>query len=285
MGKHDIALITDSTCDIPENLVQQYDISVIPEVVVWGDEILRDRVDITPEAFYQRLETDKRHPSTTLPSPSDFEKVYKDALADGAREIMMLTVSSAMSGTYQLAKQVGDQMDMPVHVIDSRGPTMSLGWQVLAAARAREAGAAIEGMIAAAERVRQTLVQIVCLNTLEYLHRGGRIGSATKFIGSLLDLKPLVQINHQTGLVEPGGRARTRRKSIDMLMDLFFEKLDLKKNLHIAVLHGNALEEAQALVERIRQEYAPLELLVNITGPVLGINTGPRALALCGYTD
>jgi DegV family protein with EDD domain len=266
-------------------LVQQYDISVIPEVVVWGDEILRDRVDITPEAFYQRLETDKRHPSTTLPSPSDFEKVYKDALADGAREIMMLTVSSAMSGTYQLAKQVGDQMDMPVHVIDSRGPTMSLGWQVLAAARAREAGAAIEGMIAAAERVRQTLVQIVCLNTLEYLHRGGRIGSATKFIGSLLDLKPLVQINHQTGLVEPGGRARTRRKSIDMLMDLFFEKLDLKKNLHIAVLHGNALEEAQALVERIRQEYAPLELLVNITGPVLGINTGPRALALCGYTD
>lgn len=285
MGKHDIALITDSTCDIPEDLIQQYDISVIPEVVVWGEEILRDRVDITPEAFYRRLETDKRHPSTTLPSPSDFEKAYKNALADGAQKILMLSVGSAMSGTYQLAKQVGDQMDTPVHVIDSKGPTMSLGWQVLAAARAREAGAAIEGMIAAAERVRQSLVQIVCLDTLEYLHRGGRIGSATKFIGSLLDLKPLVQINHQTGLVEAGGRARTRRKSIDMLLDLFFEKLDNTKNLHIAVLHGDALEEAQALVERIRQEYAPLELLVNITGPVLGINTGPRALALCGYTD
>jgi DegV family protein with EDD domain len=190
-----------------------------------------------------------------------------------------------MSGTYQLAKQVGDGMDAPVHVIDSMGPTMSLGWQVLAAARAREAGAALEGMIAAAECVRQTLVQIVCLDTLEYLYRGGRIGSATKFIGSLLDLKPLVQINHRTGLVEPGGRARTRRKSIDMLVELFFEKLDSKKNLHIAVLHGNALAEAQALAERIRQEFAPLELLLNITGPVLGINTGPRALALCGYAD
>jgi DegV family protein with EDD domain len=285
MGKHDIALITDSTCDIPENLIQQYDIAVVPEVVIWGEEVLRDRVDITPEVFYQRLETDKLHPSTTLPSPSDFERIYKDACAGGAQGILMLTVSSAMSGTYQLAKQVGEQMDVPVHVIDSKGPTMSLGWQVLAAARAREAGAAIEGMIAAAERVRQTLVQIVCLDTLEYLHRGGRIGSATKFIGSLLDLKPLVQINHQTGLVEAGGRARTRRKSIDMLVDLFFEKLDITKNLHIAVLHGNALEEARALVERIRQEYAPLELLVNITGPVLGINTGPRALALCGYTD
>ena len=285
MGKHDIALITDSTCDIPENLIQQYDIAVVPEVVIWGEEVLRDRVDIRPEVFYQRLETDKLHPSTTLPSPSDFERIYKDACAGGAQEILMLTVSSAMSGTYQLAKQVGEQMDVPVHVIDSKGPTMSLGWQVLAAARAREAGAAIEGMIAAAERVRQTLVQIVCLDTLEYLHRGGRIGSATKFIGSLLDLKPLVQINHQTGLVEAGGRARTRRKSIDMLVDLFFEKLDITKDLHIAVLHGNALEEARALVERIRQEYAPLELLVNITGPVLGINTGPRALALCGYTD
>ena len=184
MGKHDIALITDSTCDIPEDLIQQFSITVIPEIVIWGEEILRDRVDITPESFYQRLETDKRHPSTTLPSPADFEKVYKNALADGARKILVLTVSGAMSGTYQLAKQVGEQMNAPVHVIDSKGPTMSLGWQVLAAARAREAGSDIEGMIAAAERVRQNLVQIVCLDTLEYLYRGGRIGSATKFIAA-----------------------------------------------------------------------------------------------------
>jgi len=285
MGKQAIALIADSTCDIPENLIRQYDITIIPQVVIWGEETLRDRIDITPEAFYQRLETDKRHPSTTLPSPADFERVYQDAIVGGAEQILVATVSSAMSGTYQLAKQVGDEMSVPVHVIDSKGPTMSLGWQVLAAARAREAGSAIEGVIAAAERVRQKLVQIVCLDTLEYLYRGGRIGSATKFIGSLLDLKPLVQINHQTGLVEAAGRARTRKKSIEVLLDLFFEELDLSKSLHVAVLHGNALEEARALVERIRQEYSPLELLLNITGPVLGINTGPRALALCGYTD
>ncbi len=282
---HPIALITDSTCDIPEHLIQQYDITVIPELVIWGDETLRDRVDITPEVFYQRLETDKRHPSTTLPSPADFEKVYRNAIEQGAQEIVVTTVSSAMSGTYQLAKQVGDGMSVPVHVIDSKGPTMSLGWQTLAAARAREAGEAVAGMIAAAERVRQTLVQIVCLDTLEYLHRGGRIGTATKFIGSLLDLKPLVQINHQTGLVEPSGRARTRKNSIEMLVEKFFEQLDHAKPMHIAVLHGNALAEAQNLAERIQRDYSPAELLINITGPVLGINTGPRALALCGYTD
>jgi DegV family protein with EDD domain len=285
MGKHATALITDSTCDIPEDLIQQYDITVIPEIVIWGEETLRDRLDITPEAFYQRLETDQRHPSTTLPSPTNFEQVYQDAIAGGANQILVATVSSAMSGTYQLAKQIGDKMSVPVHVLDSKGPTMSLGWQVLAAARAREAGSATEGMIAAADRVCQKLVQIVCLDTLEYLHRGGRIGSATKFIGSLLDLKPLVRINHQSGLVEPAGRARTRKKSIETLLELFFEGLDRSQPMHIAVLHGNAVEEARALAERIRQEYSPAELLLNITGPVLGINTGPRALALCGYTE
>jgi DegV family protein with EDD domain len=285
MGRHSIALITDSTCDIPESLIQQYDIVVIPQVVVWGQEVLRDRVDIAPEAFYRRLESDRIHPSTTLPSPADFEKVYEEAIAGGAQEILMVTVSSAMSGTYQLASQVGEGMGVPVHVMDSKGPSMSLGWQVLAAARAREAGSAIEGMTAAAARVRQTLAQIVCLDTLEYLHRGGRIGSATKFLGSLLDLKPLVQINHQTGLVEPCRRERTRKKSIETLMERFFEKLDRSRPMHVAVLHGNAAEEAQAIAGRVRRDYSPMELLVNITGPVLGINTGPRALALCGYTE
>ena len=280
-----IALITDSTCDLPQEFIQQYNITVIPEIVIWGEEALRDRIDITPETFYQRLETDKRHPTTTLPSPADVERAYKDVIARGAKEILAVTISSALSGTYQLVKKIGEEMSVPVHVIDARGPTMSLGWQVLAAARAQEAGAAIEDMINAADRVRQKLIQVVCLDTLEYLHRGGRIGTATKFLGNLLDLKPLVKINHETGIVEAAGQARTRRKSIEALIELFFEKMDLSTPLHIAVLHGNALEEAQALAERIKRDFSPVELLINITGPVLGINTGPRALALCGYTE
>lgn len=280
-----IALITDSTCDLPQEFIQQYNITVIPEIVIWGEEALRDRIDITPETFYQRLETDKRHPTTTLPSPADVERAYKDVIARGAKEILAVTISSALSGTYQLVKKIGEEMSVPVHVIDARGPTMSLGWQVLAAARAQEAGATIEDMINAADRVRQKLIQVVCLNTLEYLHRGGRIGTATKFLGNLLDLKPLVKINHETGIVEAAGQARTRRKSIEALIELFFEKMDLSTPLHIAVLHGNALEEAQALAERIKRDFSPVELLINITGPVLGINTGPRALALCGYTE
>jgi DegV family protein with EDD domain len=279
------ALITDSTCDIPQPMIDQYGITVIPQVVVWGEELLRDRIDLTPEDFYQRLENDPVWPTSTLPSPFDFEKVYRNAITNGAKDIVMLTVSSAMSGTYQLAQQVGQQMEVPIHVIDSKGPTLSLGWQVLAAARIRELGGSAVKMIEAAARVRDKLVQIVCLDTLEYLHRGGRIGNATRFIGSLLDIKPLVQINHKTGLVESCGQARTRKKSIETLVNRFFEQIAPGKPKRVAVLHGNALPEAQALAERIQKEYEPLELLINITGPVLGIHTGPRALALCGYTE
>jgi DegV family protein with EDD domain len=280
-----IALITDSTCDIPQDLIDKYGIMVIPQVVVWGDELLRDRVDLVPENFYQRLEQDLTWPTSTLPTPADFEKVFRDAIANGMKEIVVITVSSAMSGTYQLAEQVGRKMNVPVYVVDSKGPTMSLGWQVLAAARERAMGSNASKMIEAAARVRDNLVQIVCLDTLEYLHRGGRIGSATRFIGSLLDIKPLVQINHKTGLVEPCAMARTRRKSIDTLVSRFFEQISPDKPKRVAVLHGNALPEAQALAERIKEQYNPIELIINITGPVLGIHTGPRALALCGYID
>ena len=280
-----IALITDSTCDIPQPLVEQYGIVVIPQIVVWGEKMLRDRIDLSPEEFYRRLEQDALMPTSTQPSPGDFEKTYREAITQGAKEIVMLTVSSAMSGTYALAEQVGRQMDVPVHVVDSKGPTMSLGWQVLAAARCREVGGNASEMVASAAKARAKMVQIVCLDTLEYLQRGGRIGLATRMIGTLLNRKPLVRINHETGLVEASGQARTRKKSIETLLERFFEGIEARKPLHLAVLHGNALAEAEELAERIREEHTPRELLLNITGPVLGIHTGPRALALCGYTE
>lgn len=285
MTGYTTAIIADSTCDIPADLVERYQITIIPQIVIWGDQELRDRVDIQPEEFYQRLSASPQLPTTSQPTVKSFVEHYQAAQADGAREIVVLTVSSAMSGTYQTAQQAAQLVDMPVHVIDSKGPTMSLGWQTLAAARAREAGADTAGIIAAADRVRQTVVQFVYLDTLEYLHKGGRIGNATRFIGALLDLKPLIEINHQTGLVEGADRVRTRRKGVEALYQRFFEKLDRTRPLHIAVLHGGVLDDAVALAERVRQEYQPVELLLNITGPVLGLHTGPRALALCGYME
>jgi DegV family protein with EDD domain len=280
-----IGIITDSTCDIPESLLKYYGIIVIPNTVIWGNSQYRDRVDLMPEEFYDRLVRDPEKPTSTSPSLPDFKRAYQEALSRGADELIALTISSAMSGVYQLAVKAAEMEKVPVSVIDSKGPTMSLGWQVLAAARARDSGASQKEIIEHVTKVRNNLMQLVSMNTLEYLKRGRRIGDATKWIGVMLQVKPLVSINHQTGLVEPVGLARTHKAGIEMMYDKFTSFVAGKTNLHIAILHGNNPVEARKLAERIQEELNPSELLVNITGPVLGLNTGPGALALCGYAE
>jgi DegV family protein with EDD domain len=280
-----IAIICDSTCDIPQGMIDQYNIRVVPQYVIWGDEQYRDRVDLEPEEFYRRLASDDQRPTTSQATIDDFLEEIKSAVEDGASEAIILTVSSAMSGTYQMAKQAAEKASIPVKVIDSKGPTMTLGWQVLAAARARNTGAATEEIIQRVAEVRRKMVQVVAMQTLDYLQTGGRIGDAAKWVGTLLKVKPVVTINHQTGRVEPAGLARTYKSMINMLYKKFIGVIEKGEKLHIAVLHGNALEEAQKLAERIKEDFDPVELIINITGPVLGINTGPGALALCGYAE
>ena len=280
-----IAIICDSTCDIPQELIEEYDIHVVPQYVIWGDEQYKDRVDLQPEDFYQMLTTDKERPTTSQATMMDFLDEIKAVKKAGASEAIILTVSSAMSGTYQMAKQAAEEADIPVRVIDSKGPTMTLGWQVLAAARARDAGATTEEIIDRVGEVRENMVQVVAMQTLDYLQTGGRIGDAAKWVGTLLKVKPVVTINHETGRVEPAGLARTYKSMVNMLYKKFFNALEGEEKLHVAVLHGNALDEAQKLADRIREEFSPVELIINITGPVLGINTGPGALALCGYAE
>jgi DegV family protein with EDD domain len=286
---HTIALITDSTCDIPDELLTRYDIAFVPASISWGSDILRDRVDISAAEFYRRLAVDPIYPTTACPSPEHFRGAYAAAHANGAAEVVVVTVSSAMSGTYRAALMGAELVDFPVHVIDAKGPTLSSGWQALAAVRARETGGDAQAMLDAAGRARRGMAQWVALDTLEYLHKGGRIGNATRFIGTLLNIKPLVYIDHQSGLVEAGQSIRTRRRSIEALYQSFFGQLGIHSGdgcpLRVAVLHGGAPEEAAELAERIQQEYRPVELLESITSPVLGVHTGPRALALCGYID
>lgn len=280
-----IGIVTDSTCDIPENLINQYGITIVPQYIIWGDEQYKDRFDLTSLEFYQRLETDNVRPTTSQASVNDFKKAYEDLKLKGITEIIVLTVSSAMSGTFQMAKNAAKLVDFPVTVVDSKGPTMTLGWQVLVAARANEMGNDVKTILEKIDQVRKRLVQYVAMDTLEYLHQGGRIGGAVKWVGGLLHVKPLISINHETGLVEPVSLARTHKALVENMYKKFFEKLDLTKKLHIAVLHGNALDKAEELAQRIQDEFNPVELILNITGPVLGINTGPGALALCGYYE
>jgi fatty acid kinase fatty acid binding subunit len=280
-----IGIITDSTCDIPDDLIDRYGIIVIPQVVIWGEQQLRDRHDIQSLEFYERLLKDPVRPHSSLPAVGDIQNALHKAISSGANQLIVLTVSSAMSGTFGLVQNTAHEMDIPVSMVDSKGPTMSLGWQVLAAARARDKGDDLDDVLEQVAKVRGKLAQLVAMDSLEHLQRGGRLGGAVRWVGTMLRIKPLVTINHLTGVVEPVSMARTHKALVELLYNKFFEKLKGGKNLHIAVLHGNAPAEAGELVDRIRKEYQPAELLVNMTGPVLGINTGPGALALCGYAE
>jgi DegV family protein with EDD domain len=283
MTRHEIALITDSTCDLPDIILREYAISVVPLMVIWGTEELRDRVDIKPTAFYERLASDSIHPTTSQPPPLAFAQAVQEAQNGGAKEAIIFTISSQMSSTYQSARQVQNLVDIPVRIIDSKANSMSLGWQVLAAARARETGGDASTMIAAADKVRENLVTLLYVDTLEYLHRGGRISGVVKWAGTALKLKPQLFVDHKTGEIKQAARTRTRSKAIEALFQSFFRQVGASQSLRVAVMHGNIPEEAQIFAARIRQEYAPVELFVELTSPVLGIHTGPGAIALCGY--
>jgi len=285
MDKKKIAIITDSTNDLPQELRAQYQIAVVPLTIVWGENQFLDGVDLTPQEFYDRLPGSLVHPTTSQPTPGSFLEAYEAARIAGAVEIVVCTISSAMSGTITSARMAAENYSLPVTIVDSKSNSMSLGWQLLAMARTRESGGGVEEMKQSADAVRGNLHYHIVLDTLEYLVRGGRIGSAARLIGNVLKIKPQIRVNHQSGTVEPGDVSTTRKKAIDSLYNSFFKKVDTSKPLHVAVLHNGVEEDALELMEKVKTEFAPIELIKGIVSPVLGAHTGPRAIALCGYSE
>jgi DegV family protein with EDD domain len=280
-AKH-IAVVTDSTCDIPPDLVQKHGIVVVPLYVVWGQEELLDGQDIDNPTFYARLVTDPIHPKTSQPTPADFVRAIEGT---DAREVVVITVSKELSGTYSSAQQAAETVGVPVHVVDSYSLSMGLGWQVLAAARERERGSGVERMIAAAEQVRKKLNLLLTVDTLEYLHRGGRIGGAAKLLGSVIQLKPLLGINHATGTLEAVEKIRTRAKALQRVVEETFRRLDPTRPLRVAIVHADALEDARRLLAEIREKHKPLETFINEITPVLGVHGGPGLVGICAYNE
>jgi DegV family protein with EDD domain len=273
-----IAIITDSTSDLSPEHREQYGITVVPLYVVWGSEELRDGVDIDKEGFYSRLPKDPIHPKTSQPSPADFVQAIQ---ATGAQQVLILTIASALSGTLNSAQQAANQVSAEVHAVDSFSTSMGLGWQVLAAARAREEGADIEGMIAAAQRVRENLSVLFAVDTLEYLHRGGRIGGAAKLLGTALQLKPLLAVDPITGRIDAVERTRTRKKALRRIVEASVEGLNgSQRGLRMSVLHAVAEEDARAIYDELKAQYRPEEITMNELTPILGTHAGPGIVGL-----
>lgn len=225
---------------------------------------------------------DPAHPSTSQPTPTDFVGIIERLDAD---QILIIALTAALSGTYDSALQAAGMVDRPVHVVDSRSLSMGLGWQVLAAAREREQGGDVDAMIAAAERIRERLSVVLTVDTLEYLHRGGRIGSAARLLGSVVQLKPVLEIDHTTGVLEVVSKIRTRKRALRELVEETFRRLDATRPMRAAVLHGAAEEDAQTLAEEIRKRADPLELIMTQITPVLGVHGGPGVVGIAAYND
>lgn len=284
MTQKTVALITDSTCDIPQDWRERYDIGVVPLSIIFGTQEYKDGVDLTAEQFYELLPNSAHFPTTSQPSPNDFLSAYQAAAAKGYQKILVITISSAMSGTINSAREAAAVSPISVRVMDGKNNSMGLGWQVIAAARTREAGGDFAAMMKTAEQVRDRISYYITLDTMEYLSKGGRIGSATKFLESIIKIKPLISVNPKTGSVAASIPARSRRNAIDGIYREFFNHIDLNAPMHITVLHNSALDEAKEIAERVKRDYPAAEVFISITSPILGVHTGPRALALCGYS-
>ncbi len=281
-----IKIVTDSACDIPQDLTQEFGIIKVPTHIIWDGEQFLDSVTMTAEEFYRRLPTTPSIPTTSQPSLGEFRQAFEEAEAQGAQEIVCLTVSSKLSGTFESASNAARECKVPVHVVDTRSISMQQGWQVLAAAHAERLGASLQQILDAIEAVRQKVVFSVGLPSLAFLARSGRLGPAFKLIGNcVIAVHPLVAVNSENGKIEPVGLARTKKSMLDRVYNHFKQKLGNGVKLHAAVMHGSAPQEALLLKERIQQELEPVELIVTSTGPVLGAHAGPGAVAISGYYE
>ena len=275
-----IAVVTDSTTYLPSNLVEKYNISIAPQVLIWGEQTYKDGVDIRSQEFFTRLKTAKIMPTTSQVAVISFQEMFQDLVNKGY-EVLAILVSSKLSGTVQSAIQARDLMGNArdkVHVVDSQSVAMALGFQATAVARAIEAGANISEAKALAEKSHEYTGVFFAVDTLEFLHRGGRIGGAQRFLGTMLNMKPILAI--QDGRVEGIERIRTKSKALDRVFEMVTEKTKGKSPIRIATLHANAADEAKTLLARAEKELNPIESVFTEVSPTVGTHAGPGTVGL-----
>ena len=279
------AIVTDSTAYIPAEYVKKHNISVAPQILIWDNQTLLDGVDIRPDDFYSRLKTAKTMPSTSQVSPAAMQAIFQPLVEQGY-EVLGIFISSKLSGTLQSAIQSKDMMGSgaeKVTLVDSQSTSMALGFQVLEAARKLEAGAGLREVSALAEKAHTRSGIYFAVDTLEFLHRGGRIGGGQRFIGTALNLKPILAV--QEGKVEGIERIRTKSKSHERLIELVAEKTKGRSNVRIASLHANAAGDARTLLEWAARELNPVETIFTEVSPVVGTHAGPGTVGIAYIFD
>jgi DegV family protein with EDD domain len=274
-----VALVTDSTAYIPQELVDKYHITVIPQVLIWGEETYRDGIDILPEEFYNRLRKASVMPSTSQAMPSAFINVFNELLNQDYHVLAVL-ISEKLSGTLASAIQAKAMLPegAPVELVDSRTTSMAMGFLVLEAARAAEQGASLAEAKEFVEKNQDKTGIFVTVDTLEFLHRGGRIGGGARFLGTALNIKPILEL--VDGKLEAVERVRTRSKALNRVVQLVEQRIDGRTPVHLASLHANCPEDAEQMLKSLKEKMDVKETLVSTVSPVVGTHVGPGTVGI-----
>ncbi|WP_339324187.1 DegV family protein [Paenibacillus sp. FSL W8-0194] len=275
-------IVTDSTADIPEELVNKYDIHVVPLRLMFGEETFEDGVDISAEVFYKRLVQSEQLPTTSQASPADYIEAYQNLMnMFPDSPIISFHISSGLSGTYQSALLAKSMLDDPpsIYVVDSKSASYGFGLLVVHAARLAAEGKTAAEILDAVEQVRRQRKLYFLVDTLEYLQKGGRIGKAAAVIGNLLNIKPILSIDEE-GIIYAVEKVRGRKKAISRMIERFQADLGGIRNINVAVGHTADPASADPVLEELSRHYNLGEVVLTNVGPVVGTHVGPGTLAV-----
>lgn len=273
-------IITDSTSDLPLDFVEENKIHIVPLNIHLQDSLYKDGVDIQPSELYYRLRTEDIFPQTSQPSAGEFMEIYQTLKPDD--EVLVLCLSSELSGTYQSAEMardmVAEQIDAEIHVVDSRSVSLGLGMQVIHAQKCFDEGKDMAQTLYELAEIRRRMRLIFAVDTLEYLARGGRISQLSKRLGNLLQLKPVLHL--EEGRIEVLDKVRTRSKAVQRILEIFYKEASQAQQ--VGILHIDAPTEGQQLAQKV-QEYYHGPLLLAQCGAVIGSHAGPGTVGICWY--
>jgi DegV family protein with EDD domain len=271
-----VKIVTDSTSDVPAALVKELDITVVPQILVFGEKTYRDRVDITIEDFYKKLLKEPIYPHTSQPSPQDFVDIFTNLCKQKADGIVSILISTKLSGTINSAEQAKKLIknDCPIQIIDSQTVASAIGVIVIAAARLAKAGKSVDEITHAVKKMIPNVKLLILFDTLEYLAKGGRIGKVKSLVGSILNVKPMVTVKN--GELVPMGQVRNRSKGKEKLLDSVKNIKDIED---IAIIYSTTPDEANELADSIKG-FPREKIYVVQVGPVLATHAGPGVLGI-----
>lgn len=278
------AVVTDSTAYIPDALCKELNITVVPLAVIWANETFLDGVTMKPDDFYTRLKDSKVMPTTSQATPAGMHTAF-DGLLEQGYDVMGVFISDKLSGTLDSARQARQEFRSAkdrIAIFDSQTVAMALGFQALACARAAAQGASLKDCQRLAEQVRGNTGVFFAVETLEFLHRGGRIGGAQRLLGSALNMKPIITI--KDGKVDAAGQVRTSTKAHAKVMELVAQHCEGKSQVRLATLQANAEGAAKALLDKASQQLHAVESILSSVSPAIGTHTGPGTVGLAYST-